>query len=148
MIFIFICLAWQPFRLISVVIVWLLGIMRVLSIIWLFPSFIYDCYNWMLQILSSTLNVCVSPWFLLFNLTPSVTGTTGRYGCKTLRFYQLIWLVTGCPSLLALKYKENVLFRALICVFRQPLRLVVLVIICYFKSLSAFLGCFLCLTSP
>ena len=56
-----------------------------------------------------------------FNLTPLATGTTGRDGRKTLRFYQLIRLVTSCPSLLALKYKEIVLFRALLCVFWQPL---------------------------
>ena len=56
-----------------------------------------------------------------FNLTPSATGTTGRDGRKTPRFYRLIRLVTSCPSLLALKYKEIVLFRVLICVFQQPL---------------------------
>ena len=67
-----------------------------------------------------------------FSLTPLATGTTGRDGCKTLRFYRLVRLVTSCPSLLALKYKGIVLFRALICVFWQPLRLVVLVVICYF----------------
>ena len=95
------------------------------------------------KILSSMLNVCVSPWFLLFNLTPSATGTTGRDSRKTLRFYRLVWLVTSCPSLLALKYKEIVLFCALICVFRQPLRLVVLVVICYFSIAFCFLGMFL-----
>ena len=67
-----------------------------------------------------------------FNLTPLATGMTGRDGRKTLRFYQLVQLVASCPSLLALKYKEIVLFRALIRAFRQPLRLVVLVVICYF----------------
>ena len=41
-----------------------------------------------------------------FNLTPLATGTTGRDGRKTLRFYRLVRLVTSCPSLLALKYKE------------------------------------------
>ena len=41
-----------------------------------------------------------------FNLTPSATGMTGRDGRKTLRFYRLIRLVTSCPSLLVLKYKE------------------------------------------
>ena len=56
-----------------------------------------------------------------FNLTPSATGTTGRDGRKTLRFYRLVRLVASCPSLLALKYKEIVLFRVLICAFRQPL---------------------------
>ena len=56
-----------------------------------------------------------------FNLTPSATGMTGRDGRKTLRFYRLVRLVTSCPSLLALKYKEIVLFHSLICVFRQPL---------------------------
>ena len=66
-----------------------------------------------------------------FNLTPLATGMTGRDSRKTLRFYRLIRLVASCPSLLALKYKEIVLFHALICVFRQLLRLVVLVIICY-----------------
>ena len=66
-----------------------------------------------------------------FNLTPSTTGMTGWDSCKTPRFYRLIRLVTSCPSLLALKYKEIVLFRVLICVFRQPLQLVVLVITCY-----------------
>ena len=67
-----------------------------------------------------------------FNLTPSATGTTGRDGRKTLGFYRLVRLVASCPSLLVLKYKEIVLFRALICVFQQPLQLVVLVIIRYF----------------
>ena len=66
-----------------------------------------------------------------FNLTPSATGMTGRDGRKTPRFYRLVRLVTSCPSLLALKYKEIVLFHVLICVFRQLLRLVVLVVICY-----------------
>ena len=89
------------------------------------------------------LNVCVSPWFLLFNLTPSVTGTTGQDGRKTLRFYWLVRLVASCPSLLVLKCKEIVLFRALICVFRQPLRLVALVIICYSWVAFCFLGMFL-----
>ena len=41
-----------------------------------------------------------------FNLTPSATGTTGRDGHKTLRFYRLVRLVISCPSLLVLKYKE------------------------------------------
>ena len=66
-----------------------------------------------------------------FNLTPSATGMTGRDGRKTLRFYQLVRLVASCPSLLVLKYKEIILFCVLICVFWQPLRLVVLVITCY-----------------
>ena len=66
-----------------------------------------------------------------FNLTPSATGTTGQEGRKTPRFCRLIQLVASCPSLLALKYKEIVLFRVQICVFWQPLRLVVLVVICY-----------------
>ena len=69
-----------------------------------------------------------------FNLTPSATGMTGWGSRKTPRFYRLIRLVASCPSLLALKYKEIVLFCVLICVFRQPLRLVVLVIICYFLN--------------
>ena len=56
-----------------------------------------------------------------FNLTPSATGTTGRDGRKTFGFYRLVRLVTSCPSLLVLKYKEIVSFHALICVFRQPL---------------------------
>ena len=67
-----------------------------------------------------------------FNLAPLATDTTGWDGRKTLRFYRLVRLVASCPSLLALKYKGIVLFRVLICVFWQPLRLVVLVIICYF----------------
>ena len=67
-----------------------------------------------------------------FNLTPSATGTTGRDGRKTLRFYRLVRLVASCPSLLALKYKEIVLFRALIWAFRQLLQLAVLIVICYF----------------
>ena len=66
-----------------------------------------------------------------FNLNPSATGTTGRDGRKTPRFYRLVQLVTSCPSLLALKYKGIVLFRVLICVSRQPLQLVVLVVIFY-----------------
>ena len=69
------------------------------------------------KILNSMLNsVCFT-----FNLTPSATGMTGRDSRKTLRFYQLVRLVTSCPSLVALKYKEIVLFCALICAFRQPL---------------------------
>ena len=56
-----------------------------------------------------------------FNLTPLATGMTGQDGHKTLRFYQLVRLVTSCLSLLVLKYKEIVLFRALICVFSATL---------------------------
>ena len=56
-----------------------------------------------------------------FNLTPSATSMTGRDGRKTLRFYRLVQLVASCPSLLALKYREIVLFCVLICAFRQPL---------------------------
>ena len=82
-----------------------------------------------------------------FNLTPSTTGTTCWDGCKTLRFDQLVQLVTSCPSSLALQYREIVLFCALVCAIRQPLRLVVLVVICCFESLSTFLGCSLCSTS-
>ena len=67
-----------------------------------------------------------------FNLTPSATGMTGQDGRKTLWFYRLVRLVGSCPSSLALKYKEIVLFHALICAFRQPLRLAVLIVICYF----------------
>ena len=67
-----------------------------------------------------------------FNLTPSATGMTGQDGRKTPRFYQLVQLVASCPSLLALKYKEIVLFHVLIFAFRQPLQLVVLTVICYF----------------
>ena len=66
-----------------------------------------------------------------FNLTPLATGKTGRDGRKTPRFYRLVRLVASCPSLLALKYKEIVLFHVQICVFWQPLWLVVLVVICY-----------------
>ena len=66
-----------------------------------------------------------------FSLTPSTTDTTGRDGRKTLEFYRLVRLVTSCPFSLVLKYKKFVLFRDLICVFRQPLRLVVLVEISY-----------------
>ena len=54
-----------------------------------------------------------------FNLTPSATGTTGQDGHKTLRFYRLIRLVTSCPSLLVLKYKEIVLFHVPTCAVRQ-----------------------------
>ena len=82
--------------------------------------------------LNSTLKYVCFTLISTFNLTPSATGMTGRDGRKTPRFYQLIRLVTGCPSLLALKYEEIVLFHVLICAFQQPLRLVVLVIICYF----------------
>ena len=56
-----------------------------------------------------------------FNLTPLATGTTGWDGRKTPRFYRLIRLVASCPSLLALKSKEIVLFHVLVCAFRQPL---------------------------
>ena len=67
-----------------------------------------------------------------FNLTPSATGMTGWDGRKTLRFYRLVRLVASCSSLLALKYKEIVLFCALIRAFQQLLWLVVLIVICYF----------------
>ena len=99
------------------------------------------------KILSSMLKYVCFTMISTFNLTPSATGMTGRDGRKTLRFYQLIWLVASCPSLLALQYKEIVLFRALICAFWHSLGLVVLVINWCFESLSAFLGCFLCSTS-
>ena len=84
------------------------------------------------KILNSTLKYGCFTMISTFNLTPSATGTTGRDSRKTLRVYRLVRLVISCPSLLALKYKEIVLFHALICVFWQPLRLVVLVVICYF----------------
>ena len=73
------------------------------------------------KILNSMLKYMCFTMISTFNLTPLATGLTGRDGCKTLRFYQLVQLVASCPSSLALKYKENVLFRALICAFRQPL---------------------------
>ena len=73
------------------------------------------------QILNSMLKYGCFTMVSTFNLTPSATGTTGRDGRKTLRFYRLVQLVASCPSLLALKCKEIVLFRALICVTRQPL---------------------------
>ena len=66
-----------------------------------------------------------------FNLTPSATDATGRDGRKTLGFYRLIRLVASCPSFLVLKYRKLSHLVLLICVFRQPLRSVVLVIISY-----------------
>ena len=84
------------------------------------------------KILNSTLNYVCFTMISTFNLTLSATGTTGQDGHKTLRFYRLVRLVASCPSSLALKYYEIVLFHALICVFRQPLRLVVLIVISYF----------------
>ena len=51
-----------------------------LSIIWLFPSFIYDCYDWMLQILSLTLKYVCFTMISTFNLTPLATDTTGWGG--------------------------------------------------------------------
>ena len=84
------------------------------------------------KILNSTLKYVYFTMISTFNLTPSATGMTGWDSRKTLRFYRLVRLVTSCPSLLAPKYKEIVLFHALICAFRQPLRLVVLIVICYF----------------
>ena len=84
------------------------------------------------KILNYTLKYVCFTMISTFNLTPSATGTTGQDGCKTLWFYQLVRLVASCPSLLALKYKEIVLFHALIRDFWQPLRLVVLIVICYF----------------
>ena len=99
------------------------------------------------KILNLTLKYVCFTMISTFNLTPSATGMTGRDGRKTLRFYQLIRLVTSCHSLLVLKYKEIVLFHVLTCTVRQPLRSVVLVVTCYFESLSAFFGHFLCLTS-
>ena len=86
------------------------------------------------KILNSTMKYVCFTMISTFNLTPSATGTTGRDGRKTLRFYGLVQLVASCPSSLALKYKEIVLFRALIYAFQQPLRLVVLIVICYFLS--------------
>ena len=50
--------------------------------------------------------VCFTLISTLINLTPSATGMTGRDGRKTLRFYRLVQLVTSCPALLVLKYKE------------------------------------------
>ena len=69
------------------------------------------------KILNSTLKSVCFTMISTFNLTPSATGMTGQDGRKTLRFYRLVRLVASCPSLLALKYKEIVLFRALICAF-------------------------------
>ena len=73
------------------------------------------------KILNSMLKSVCFTMISTFNPTLSATGTTGQDGHKTLRFYQLVRLVTSCPSLLALKYKEIVLFHALICAFRQSL---------------------------
>ena len=84
------------------------------------------------KILNSTLKYVCFTMISTFNLTPSATGTTGQDSRKTPRFYRIVRLVASCPSLLALKYKEIVLFHVLICAFWQPLRLVVLVVICYF----------------
>ena len=83
------------------------------------------------KVLNSMLKYVCFTVIFTFNLTPSATGMTGRDGCKTLRFYGLVRLVVSCPSFLALKYKEIVLFHVLICVFQQQLQLVLLVIICY-----------------
>ena len=58
------------------------------------------------KILSSMLKYVCFTMISTFNLTPLATGTTGRDGRKTLRFYRLVRLVASCPSLLALKYKE------------------------------------------
>ena len=80
--------------------------------------------------LSSMLKYVYFTMISTFNLTPSATGMTGQDGHKTLRFYRLVRLVASCPSLLALKYKEIILFCVLICAFWQPLRLVVLVLTC------------------
>ena len=85
----------------------------------------------MLQIPSSILKYVCFTMISTFNLTPSATGMTGREGRKTLGFYRLVRLVASCPSSLALKYKEIVSFLILICVFQQPLRSVVLVVIGY-----------------
>ena len=85
----------------------------------------------MLQIPSSMLKYVCFTMISTFNLTPSATGMTGRDGRKTLGFHRLIRLVASCPSLLALKYKEIVSFLTLICVFRQPLQSVMLVVISY-----------------
>ena len=95
------------------------------------------------KLLNSTLKYVCFTMISTFNLTPLATGMTGRDGRKTLRFYQLVRLVTSCPSFLALKYKEIVLFHALICAFRQLLRLVVLIVTCYFYVAFCFLGVFL-----
>ena len=73
------------------------------------------------KILNSMMKYVCFTLISTFNLTPSATGMTGRDGRKTLRFYRLVRLVASCPSLLALKYKEIVLFRALVCAFWQPL---------------------------
>ena len=69
------------------------------------------------KILSSMLKYVCFTMISTFNLTPLATDMTGRDSHKTLRFYRLVQLVASCPSLLALQYKENVLFRVLICVF-------------------------------
>ena len=73
------------------------------------------------KILNSTMKYVCFTLISTFNLTPSATGKTGWDGHKTLRFYRLVQLVASCPSSLALKYKEIVLFCALICAFRQLL---------------------------
>ena len=73
------------------------------------------------KILNSTLKYVCFTMISTFNLTPLATGMTDRDGHKTFSFSQLVRLVASCPSLLALKYKEIVLFRVLICAFRQLL---------------------------
>ena len=61
------------------------------------------------KILNLTLKYVCFTMISTFNLTPSATGTTGRNGRKTLRFYRLVRLVASCHSLLVLKYKGNYL---------------------------------------
>ena len=77
-----------------------------------------------------------------FNLTPSTTGMTSRDSRKTLMFYWLVWLVTSCPSLLALKYGELSYFVLWSVLFSNHYDWLCWSQFGVFGSLSAFLGCF------
>ena len=68
----------------------------------LFTTVMTRCF----KILHSMLKYVCFTLISTLNLTPSATGTTGRDGRKTPRFYRLVRLVVSCPSLLVLKYKE------------------------------------------
>ena len=83
--------------------------------------------------------LCIKPYGFLvcaFTLNPATTGTTSWNGRKTLGFYQLIWFVIWTPYFKLWNVRNCIVFCGGAWPFRQPWRLVIVVII------GLFFGCF------
>ena len=77
-----------------------------------------------------------------FNLTPSATGTTGRNGHKTSTALPTHMIGHSLSLFLASEMHKIVLIWGVIRCLHQPLRLVVLVIICYLWGVFCLPGVF------